>query len=316
MSNTSINWENINPILKDKYENKVNQEESMFKFIEFNIENLDWIIDENPKTNAYKIFIEEVNELELSINLFENLLMFEDIRYEQKGIGDFPIDMPREYFRFPALNNPRDIFSQQNFTDNEKSKIENIITKSQEKMNIRNDENIVREHYLKLEFLSLFSIFEAYLENYYIEYLVQNNPMENKNTIYKKVSQLIRNNSIDKSLEEILKQINPELINLLYGLKNDIFNFIYFSSLARNIHTHKLGKVSEHFINQGKKRNVIKEQIVKNDKDEIIDKYLYVNCMLGEGKRIKKNKYLTLTEVVALFRSYTNEIAYILDKGL
>jgi len=316
MKNTSINWENINSILKDKYENKVNQEEGMFKFMEFNIENLDWIIDENPETNAYKIFVEEVNELELSINLFENLLMFEDIRYEQNGIEDFPIDMPREYFRFPALNNPRDMFSQQKFTEDEKNKIEKIITKSQEKMNIRNDENIVREHYLKLEFLSLFSIFEAFLENYYIDYLVQNNPMEDKNNIYKKVSKLIRNSSIDKSLEEILKQINPELINLLYGLKNDIFDFIYFSSLARNIHTHKLGKVSEHFINQGKKRNIIIEQIVKNDKDEIIDKYLYANCMLGEGKRIKKDKYLTLTEVVALFRSYTNEIAYILDKGL
>lgn len=315
MNNISINWENINPILKDKYENKVNQEEGMLKFVEFNIENLDWIIDENSKTNAYKIFIEEVNELELSINLFENLLMFEDIRYEQNEREDFPINMPREYFRFPALNNPRDMFSQQKFTEDEKNKIEKIITKSQKKMNIRNDENIVREHYVKLEFLSLFSIFEAYLENYYIDYLVQNNPMQDKNKIYEKVSKLIRNNSIDKSLEEILKQINPELINLLYGLKNDIFDFIYFSSLARNIHTHKLGKVSEHFISQGKKRNIIKEQIVTNDKDEIINKYLYVTCMLGK-KWIEKNKYLTLKELVALFRSYTNEIAYILDKSL
>jgi hypothetical protein len=316
LTNISINWDNINSILKDRYENKVNQEEGMFKFFEFNIENLDWIIDENITTDAYKTFVEEVNELEMSINLFENLLMFEDLRYERDGIEDFPIDMPRKYFRFPALNNPRDMFSQQNFTENEKNNIEKIIKKSQEKMNIRNDENIVREHFLKLEFLSLFSIFEAFLENYYIDYLIQNNPTEDKDKIHKKVSKLIRNNSIDQSLKEILNEVNPELINLLYGLKNDIFNFIYFSSLARNIHTHKLGKVSEHFISQGKQRNVITEQIIKNDKDEIIDKYLYVNCMLGEGKRIKKNKYLTLTEVVALFRSYTNEIAYILEKGL
>lgn len=315
MATSVINWDKFNPILKSKYGGKVNQDDGIFKFHLLNVENLDWISDENIITHSYGIFTEQVNELQLSINLFENLLMFEDLRYEQEGVGDFPIDMPREYFRFPALNNPRDIFSQKEFLENEKNIIDNIITKAQQKMNIRNDENIAREYIVKLEFLSLFSIFEAYLENYYVEYLSKNNSNENDEINLKKAGDLIRNKSLDESLKEIIKNVNPEITNLLCGLKNDMFDFIYFSYIVRNIHTHKLGKATNKFIEQGTKKNIIKEYIHKNGEGKIIEQYLYVDCLLGGHKIIKKDKYVSLTEIVSLFRSYTNEIAYILDQS-
>lgn len=310
-----INWNILNKILKDRFENKVNQEDGIFKFVEFNINNLDWIEDENIQTNSYKIFQEEFNELQLSINVFENFLMYIDLAYEDNGIMDFPIDMPRKYFRFPALNNPKDIFSQKKFDSNEKNKIENILKKAQRKMHIRNDENIVKEYYTKLEFISLFSQFEAFLENIYYENQKKKNAHVNDEELVKSAGMLIKKNSTDKYLDKIVQDINPEIKNLLIGLKKDIFDFFYLAYLVRNIHTHKLGKVSKYFLELGTKRNIIKEEVITNKQGEVIDRYFYINCLLDE-KRIAINKYFSLKELTALFRSYICEVAYILDKSL
>ena len=224
--------------------------------------------------------------------------------------------MPREYFRFPALNNPKDIFSKTELTESENEKIELIINKAQKKMNIRNDENIVKEYYTKLEFISLFSSFEAYLENIYIEYFQKDDDTINATKIIEKAGMLIKKNSTDNYLKEILMIINPELKNLLLGIKENIFDFFYLAYLVRNIHTHKLGKTSNYFIKKGILKNIIKKEIVKNDKNEIIEEYFYVDCLLGEYKIVEQGKYFSLKELTALFRSYTCEIAYILDNSV
>lgn len=63
------------------------------------------------------------------------------------------------------------------------------------------------------------------------------------------------------------------------------------------------------------KRNIIKEEVTKNKKGDIIDRYFYIDCLLDE-KRITIDKYFSLKEITALFRSYICEVAYILDKSL
>lgn len=315
MNIITINWNILDDALKEKYENKVNQEDGLFKFVEFNINNLDWIENKDIKTNSYKIFQEEFNELQLSINVFENFLMQIDLSYENNGVMDFPIDMPREYFRFPALNNPKDIFSQKEFHIDEKNKIENILNKAQQKMNIRNDENIVKEYYAKLEFISLFSQFEAFLENIYYENQKKKKPQINNETLEKTAGMLIKQNSTDKYIDKIIQEINPEIKKLLIGIKKDIFDFFYLAYLVRNIHTHKLGKISKYFFKLGMEKNIIKEEVIKNEKGDIIERYFYVDCLLDE-KRIAIDKYFSLKEITALFRSYISEVAYILDKSL
>lgn len=220
-----VNWDILNNDLKNKYQNKITQEDGIYKFVEFNINNLDWIDDDDIQTNSYKVFQEEFNELQLSINVFENFLMAIDLSYEVSGVMDFPIDMPREYFRFPALNNPRDIFSQQQFNSKEKNKIEKVLHKAQIKMNIRNDENIVKEYYTKLEFISLFSQFEAFLENVYFENQKKKNSSLNSVELEKNAGMIIKKNSTDKYIDKIIQDINPEIKTLLLGIKKDIFDF-------------------------------------------------------------------------------------------
>jgi len=310
-----INWHKLDDVLKSKYENKINKEDGIFKFMEFNINNLDWIDDENIQTTSYKIFQEGFNELALSINVFENFLMHIDLQYENSGIMDFPIDMPREYFRFPALNNPRDIFSKKEFLSSEKNKIEDILNKAQNKMNIRNDENIVREYYVKLEFLTLFSLFEAFLENIYYEYQKKKDSNISDQKAIENAAMLIKKNSTDKYTKIILENINIETMSLLQSLKKDIFDFYYLAYLVRNIHTHKLGKVSKYFFKLAKDRNIIKNEVIKNKEGKIINEYFYIDCLLDK-KYIEIDKYFSLKELTAIFRSYICETAYIIDKSL
>ena len=309
----AINWVEFTPAVKDKYKDIVDEEDGIFKFQQLNKDNLNWIDSANTSTTSYATFTEEVNALELSINLFENLLMFEDLRYESEGIDDFPIDMPREYFRFPALNNPRDTFSYKELSSDEANIINSIIMSSRSRMNIRNDENIAREYIVKLEFLSLFSIFEAYLENYYSEWLMKKSQKSEEDAL-RDAGNLIRNKSLDEALKTIINCINPEIVKLLFGLKGDMFDFIYLAYIVRNIHTHRLGKITDRFIELGQRKNIVKPHIQRDDDGKIIKQYLYVDCILGEHKIIEKDKYFSIKLIASLFRSYANEIAFILDK--
>ena len=77
-----VNWDILNNDLKNKYQSKITQEDGIYKFVEFNINNLDWIDDDDIQTKSYKVFQEEFNELQLSINVFENFLMAIDLSYE------------------------------------------------------------------------------------------------------------------------------------------------------------------------------------------------------------------------------------------
>ena len=103
----NINWDLLGDCLAKRYREHLNIKEPIARYLVLNEKNLDWIDTQDSNTESFETFSKEVNRLELSINLFENLLLFEDLRYEDVGKEDFPIDMPREYFRFPAKNDPR-----------------------------------------------------------------------------------------------------------------------------------------------------------------------------------------------------------------
>ncbi|TLS71383.1 hypothetical protein FE246_07160 [Aliarcobacter thereius] len=278
MYKKSINWDNLNIEMKLRYQDKINDDDNFLEYIsKYHLPNLDWLEDKNIKTKSYEVFVEEFNEIQMSINAFENLMLFADLSFELIGIEDFPIDMPRQYFRFPALNDRRDIFSYRNMSPEEIVQIEKNILKAQTKMNIRNDENIIREHFTKLEFLTIFSSFEAYLENIYVEFYLKEN-LKNEEKLMKEAGVLIKMNSLDKSIKKIINIVNPELENLLLGINKNIFDFFYISYLVRNIHTHKLGRMSNHFIESLKNKNLIKEKIIKKN-NEIIGTCMYIDCI-------------------------------------
>lgn len=103
----NINWDLLSSRLAERYREHLDIKEPFARYIMLNEKSLDWIDIHTSSSKPFETFSKEVNRLELSINLFENLLLFEDLRYEEAGKEDFPIDMPREYFRFPAKNDPR-----------------------------------------------------------------------------------------------------------------------------------------------------------------------------------------------------------------
>ena len=130
-------------------------------------------------------------------------------------------------------------------TKEEETLLIEVIKTTKQKMNYANDENIVKENLHKLEFISVFSFFEAYLENILVEKLEFTEQDASNKTRY---------NSLDKLLKIVINELNPEIEKLLKLIKKDIFEFIEFCYLVRNLHTHKLGVADKKFMKQCFKR--------------------------------------------------------------
>lgn len=304
-----IDWTKLNTLLHDKYKDTMSGENESIRDALLNIENLDWIDQSGAVTDAYDVFAKEVNRLELAINLFENLLMFEDIRFEKDGIGDFIIDIPREYFRFPSRNNSRDMLSFREFSQSEADKIDTIIHESRDTMKLRNDDNIVRELFHRLEFLALFSYFESYLES-----LLSNSIGSGSDEEKTKANRTIMRNSLPEALMIVISELNPEIENLLLTINPDIFRFLHYSYLVRNAHTHNLGKATDYLIKKGMEFGSLCEGEIYNIDDKCTQPVI-ITAFGGLAKSaIEKGSYIELRSLVAMFRSYTKDIAYILDK--
>lgn len=309
-NNKTVDWTKLKSAVEKKYKNKTLNSDVFFREEFLNIESLDWITHE-ATTKAYGVFVDNVNRIELAINLFENLLLFEDIRYENNGIGDFVIDIPRNYFRFPLLNNSRNPRTYRDMNTLEEQKIESIILESRNAMNLRNDENIVREHFHRLEFLTIFSCFEAFLEDF-----LSSSIMDGTEDNRKKASEIIRHHSLLYSLEAVIDELNPEIKNLLIAINPEIFYFFHFCCLVRNVHIHNLGKTTQNFINKGKKYGSVREENIFDKSGNLIKtEYFSSHTGLAE-KKIEIDKYISLGTLVAMFRVYTKMIADILDSSI
>lgn len=313
MSNIEIDWSKLNTTLRDEYQSSTLKDSTMLGALILNEKHLDWVSLNNMNSSAYEVFAKEVNRIELAINLFENLLNFEDVRHEHAGIDDFVIDIPRYYFRFPANNctRPHVPFSGKEFSDEEQEKIESIIKESREAMPLRNDENIVRELFHRLEFLAIFSYFEAFLEQLLGESIWIGSGEDRK-----KANGIVMKNPLPIALQKIIEILNPEIENLLKVVEPEIFNMLHFCYLMRNIHTHNLGRATNFIIKQGLNFGSLQYEELRSVDGELIRTELNTTHKKFGKSGIEKGKYMTLSSSVSLLRSYTKEIAYILDQSI
>jgi len=304
----TINWALLPIDFKEKYEPLIECEHELLT-IEI-LKKFDTLPIQNHQynTKAYLVFANEFNSILITAHLFENLLMLEDIRHEENGHEWFQIEIPLGYFRYPAFNNPKDQFSKKEMTEEEQRLLAEVINTTKQNMNYSKDENIVKENLHKLEFLSMFSFFEAYLENILVEKLEYNEQDASNKTKY---------NSLDKLLKIVLNHLNPEIEKLLQKIKSDIFQFLEFCYLVRNLHTHKLGIADSIFMESCFSKGLVEEAygIGTENGEKIPLGYIHTTIGLN-NKIIKENEYITLSVMSAYFRNYIREIVYMIDATL
>lgn len=305
-------WVSLPSILKEKYQPISGFSSSehylivLEKLKEYDTMPIEFI---DSNTSAYKVFTEEYNSILLTAHLFENLLMLEDIRHEESGHNWFQIEIPMEYFRYPAFNNIRSssepFSSYKEITEEEKNILFKAVKTSKNRMNYSNDENIAKENLHKLEFLSMFSFLEAYLENILVEKLGYNE---------KDASKEIRYNSVDKVLKNIIDKTNPTISILMNELKDNFFGFIKLCYLIRNLHTHNLGRVNKKFIDIAIKENLLyRDYGIKENGEKIF--FLYYRINFSPHKIVKLNRYITISEISHEFRNYIRECLFMIESN-
>lgn len=272
--------------------------------------SLDWIDLEGARTKSFSVFAGEFNRLQLSINLFENLLLGEELRHEHAGNDGFPIDMPRNLFRYPAMNDGRGLTAS-SFGVEERDRIEKVILESRGSLKLRKDESIVRELIHRLEFLSLFSFFEAFLEQ-----LLGSEIWDGSEPSKQKANATIMRNSLPEAFGFVLDQMErPELRRLVTSLNGTIFNILHFAYLVRNVHTHNLGRTTGYVIEKGLGYgSVVKRDLV--DKNGAVLRTEVLPDIEGfPMKALVQGEYIGLSALTLLLRSILLESAYILDAG-
>lgn len=257
-------------------------------------------------TNAYSVFSHEYNSILLTAHFFENLLMLQDVHHENNGDLWFQIEIPEEYFRFPALNDPRNYCgrSTPKMSDEERKKFSDAVKFSKEMVNYSKDENLVKNNLYKLEFISIFSFLESYIENLRIERLGRT---------VQEASKDLRYDSLPKIMEKTLEEIDPGINLLLKKISNNFYGFFDFCYLLRNLHSHNLGKVTPRFIEQCEKLAILEDDYgLKEDGEKII--FGKVVNFPSYRERIEVGKYITLSGVSYAFRNYARESVYIVEQ--
>jgi hypothetical protein len=295
-----IDWTLLPADFKEKYESLITCEHEIMTLLILNEFDTLPIKTQEHCTQSYLIFANEYNSILITAHLFENLLMLEDIRQEENSHNWFQIEIPIDYFRYPAFNNPKDQLSCKTITEEEKILLTEVIKITKQNMNYSKDENIVKENLHKLEFISVFSFFEAYLENILVEKL---------KFIEQDASKKTRYNSLDKLLKIVIKKLDPEIEKLLKLIKKDIFEFIEFCYLVRNLHTHKLGIADKKFMRKCLEKGLIEEAygISVENSEKVLLGHSITTIGLN-NKIIKENKYITISDLSIYFRNFTREI--------
>ena len=302
-----IDWSVFPSFMKEKYSSLTECEHDLLVSQMLNENGTAPIELDDTKSSSFNIFSKEYNSVLITAHLFENLLMFEDIRHEDNGHNWFQIEIPVEYFRYPAFNNIKDQFSYKKITEEEKKLLENVISTTKKEMHYANDENIVKENLHRLEFISYFSYFEAYLENILIECLDYEK---------KTASNKAKYNSIDKLLKIVINEISPNIEILLTCIKNDFFKFMHFCYLVRNLHTHNLGRANYEFMMKCIEKDLIEEDYGITESGEEIP-LGHIKTNYGQpDKVIELNRYITLSVLSYDFRNYIREIVFIIESCL
>ena len=324
----NIDWSKL-PENLQKYK-EIEIQEDLHNLYICNEESLKFLSDHDARSQAYKIFIYNYNEIQMNVNLQTNLYLAEEFHFIACDSDDFGFDIPKEYYEFSKVfNNPQtrmllkahiidyntfldiiEFYKSNGYSMNEDDV--DIITKTfkrgSEKLKIELPENMILENINKNEFLSLFSIFEAFLEDYCIE-KQKELQLNNEEEIRKDINKKMRSFNIKESIEYLLSITNDELIKLIYLIRNDILNVLGYMGMIRNLHVHKLGIMTAWHFNQAIKLGYIKCGFNKKSNN----KYYYEDILLSGEHIIESGQYITISRIVPLFRYYIKEIAFMLD---
>ncbi len=245
---------------------------------------------------SYEIFSSEFNAIMVVAHFYENLLSFEDRRQELQGYNDFQIKIPELYFQHPSLNVMSSIPHKENVI------ISEVVRKTKQKLNYSKDESFVLSQLHKLEFISVFSHLEAYIESLLVEFI----GLERK-----KAAAKVRKASLPDLITEVLSAINPLIIDVINYLDKDALRYIRFCYKLRNLHTHNLGIVNDYFYNECIKDNYFVHDVsLETGEPELeyarID-FEYFDYVFHVGKVVN------LSSMLRPFRLFAREIVFITE---
>lgn len=292
-----MDWDGIPVVLKERYEKISGLKVGMLKTAileEINRNPMPVVTGEN--TASYEIFANEFNAIMLIAHIFENLMAFEDRRFEQEGYLDFQINIPEIYFRHPSLNHTSTISA------NETKGIAEVVDKTKKKLNYSKDQSFVLSQLHKLEFISVYSHLEAYIESLLVEVL---------GVEKSKAAARVRKEALPVTMTNVFNEIDVDIVKTINGFDDEALKFIAFCHKLRNLHTHNLGVVTEYFYKDCIDNDFLCHDIYAETSKPVLDyaklKFQYSDYIFKVGKTIN------LTVMSQPFRLLAREIVFISD---
>lgn len=177
-------------------------------------------------SESYALFAEQFNSTLLAAHFFENLMHGEDRRLETTGYDAFQITIPERYFRHPGLTDAAPMSKE------ETREIRQAVDETKARLNFSKDMSFVAGQLYKLEFISVFSYLEAYVDSLLTEF-VGMSKLE--------AFRMVRDKGLPEVLRFALDEIDPRILRCFALFEEDALKFIDFCHIVRNQHVHRLG---------------------------------------------------------------------------
>jgi len=290
-----IDWDSIPLKLKDRYKDISTIDYGLLKIAMLEDMNKQPMpVSSGVDSKSYEIFANEFNGVMLTAHIFENLLAFEDERHAREGYSDFQIKIPELYFQHPSLSQRYEI------SEEDSEIISGVVSEIKKKLNYSKDESFVLSQLAKLEFISIFSHLEAYVESLLVEFLNE----ERSNASAK-----IRRSALPDLMQEVFDEIDPRINTTINGFDNDALRFISFCHKLRNLHTHNLGIVNKYFYEECIKQGFLCHDIYSETSKPVLD-YARLNFKYSDYI-FKIGKTINLNSISQSFRLISREIVFI-----
>ncbi|EIO4082767.1 hypothetical protein LQK65_003208 [Vibrio parahaemolyticus] len=290
-----MNWDDVPSVIKERYENisKIDDGRMKVAFLE-EMNKQPIALCPGVDSLSYEIFANEFNSIMLTAHIFENLMIFEDRWHERVGYNDFQIKIPEVYFQHPSFNDDPKI------KEEDASVISEVLDKIKKKLNYSKDASYVLSNLYKMEFISVFSHLEAYIESLHIEFL----GMEKKEAAAK-----VRQSALPKLIEEVFCKIDPRIIETINCFDDEALKFIEFCHKLRNLHTHNLGIVTKYFYNESLEKGYLIHDVYSETSEPVLNyarlNFKYSDYILEVGRTVN------LWAISQPFRLLSREIVYI-----
>jgi hypothetical protein len=290
-----LDWDNVPLVIKERYESISEVDHGLMKiaFLE-EMNKKPMVLSAGLDSSSYEIFANEFNGIMLTAHIFENLMIFEDRWHEKNGYNDFQIKIPEIYFQHPSLNQEPAISKE------DENNISEVLDATKKKLNYSKDQSFVLSQLHKLEFISVFSHLEAYVESLLIEFL----GMKKKKAVAK-----VRRDALPVLLEEFFDKIDSRINITINCFDDEALRFLGFCHKLRNLHTHNLGIVTEYFYNECISKDYLGHDAYTESSEPVLEyarlNFKYSDYIFEIGKTIN------LTVISQPFRLLSREIVYI-----